>query len=83
MFQTIDETVTVAGKYERSHFTPTAFAWRGRKITISEITLTSDTRDAGIKKRLYSVVGTGSATLYRLEFNRENEIWTLREIWVE
>lgn len=73
MFQTIDETVTVAGKYQKGQFIPHAFVWHGRKIKVEAITLTSNTRDGGIKKRLYSIVS--GADLYRLEFNRDNEQW--------
>jgi len=81
MYQTINETISIAGVYSRSKFSPKKFKWNNKEFPIKEITLTSDTRDGTIKKRFYSVLSNGN--LYRIEFNRESESWTLNEIWVE
>ena len=50
-------------------------------MVVNQLTLVSDTRDGGVKKRLYSVQ-CGREVL-RLEYNRETEKWLLAEIWVE
>lgn len=81
MFQTIDETIAVAGVYQRSRFVPKKFLWKDREYRIENVTLISEVRDGQIKKRLYSVLC--GKQLYRLLFNRETENWTLTEIWVE
>jgi hypothetical protein len=81
MYQKIDQQIWVAGCYQHSHFKPLKFRWGKREIKINTINLTSDFRDGMIKKRYYSV--TAGRDLFRLEFNRESEIWLLKEIWVE
>jgi len=81
MFTSINESIEIAGVFSGGKFVPKKFRWRERVITISQITLVNDTKDAGIKKRLYSVLD--QKTLYRLEFNRDTEHWTLLEIWSE
>lgn len=81
MFTSINESIEVVGIFAHARFTPKKFRWQQRVIPISQITLTSDIKDAGIKKRLYSVLN--EKTLYRLEFNRDTEHWTLLEIWSE
>lgn len=80
MYQTIDEPIDVAGVYAKSTFTPRKFRWKNKEYLIQEITLKSDTKDGGVRKRLYSVLV--GRELYRLTFNRENESWRLEEIWI-
>lgn len=81
MFQTITEEIAVVGTYERGHFTPKKFKWRSKTHLITEITLATDAKDGGVRKRRYSVMSGGN--LYRLEFNRDNEHWLLTEVWCE
>jgi hypothetical protein len=81
MYQTISEPIEVAGIYTKSTFIPKKFRWKNRVYPIQEITLQSDTRDGGVKKRLYSVVV--GKELYRLTFNRDAESWLLEEVWIE
>lgn len=81
MYQTIDEAVNVAGAYKNSRFQPVKFQWRSQIYPIQEITLISDVKDGGVRKRYYSVVAGG--TVYRLCFNRETEQWLLEEVWYE
>lgn len=80
-YERINEPIDVVGSYTHGHFTPKKFRWGQRVLHIDQITLQSDIKDGGVKKRLVSVaVG---AELYRLEFNRDSEQWWLREVWVE
>ena len=81
MYQTINESVLVAGVYAHHTFTPKKFKWRTRDLAIDRITLVSDIKDGGVKKRLYSV--TVGKDVYRLEFNRDSEHWILNELWIE
>lgn len=81
MYQTISESIDVVGVYTKNTFTPKKFRWKSKEYWINQITLKSDTKDGGIKKRLYSVLV--GQDLYRLSFNRENESWTLEEIWID
>lgn len=81
MYQTIHEPIDVAGIYTKSTFTPKKFLWKNHEYVIGTITLKSDTKDGGVRKRLYSV--TIGKDVYRLEFNRESESWMLEEVWVE
>lgn len=80
-YQPIHDSIVVAGVYRQGKFTPKKFQWRNRTLQIDEITLVSDVKDGGVRKRLYSVVvGTD---VFRLEFDRDNESWLLAEVWVE
>lgn len=81
MYQTIAEPIAVAGVYQHFRFIPKKFKWGSREYLIDQITLISDIKDGGVKKRLYSVLS--GLNLYRLEFNRETEQWLLQEIWCE
>lgn len=81
MYQKITESIEVAGVYQKSHFFPRKFRWKNQEYVISEITLKSDIKDGGVKKRLYSVLV--NRELYRLTFNRDDESWTLEEIWID
>ncbi|MEO8581036.1 MAG: DUF6504 family protein [Patescibacteria group bacterium] len=81
MYQTIDEPIEVAGVYTKSTFIPKKFRWKNREYLIQQVTLKSDTKDGGVRKRLYSVLV--GKELYRLTFNRESESWTLEEIWLD
>lgn len=81
MYQPINEKISVVGIYDQSQFTPKKFKWRGRVYPISEITLTADTKDGGVRNRLYSVVA--EANVYRIKFNRDSEAWLLEEVWYE
>ncbi len=81
MYHTVDETIDVVGSYTHGKFVPRKFRWGKRVLVVDQVTLQSDTKDGGVRKRLVSVaVGR---EVYRLEFNRETEQWYLREVWVE
>ncbi len=81
MYLTIEEDISVVGVYANFQFIPKKFKWKDNVFPIKEITLSNNTRDGVIKKRLYSVISRGN--LYRLEFNRESEQWKIMEVWVE
>ena len=81
MYQKIGEKIWIAGSYKGEKFIPYKFKWGDREIKINQITLVSDVKDGGIKKRFYSV--TSDREVYRILFNRESEQWTLEEIWIE
>jgi len=81
MYQTINEPIEIAGVYSKSTFTPKKFRWRHKEFLIKTITWRSDVKDGGIRKRLYSLMSANE--LYRVEFNRENETWSLLEMWIE
>lgn len=81
MYQKINQKIWVAGVYKNTSFQPVKFQWKNRLFPIEEITLQSDAKDGQVHKRLYSVLS--GKEVYRLEFNRNSEIWYLREIWVE
>ncbi|MEK7595105.1 MAG: hypothetical protein AAB443_00735 [Patescibacteria group bacterium] len=81
MYEEVNAKIKVAGVYENNLFWPRKFVWNGKLYEIEQITLTSELRDAGVKKRLYSVLSKG--TVYRLLFNRDNETWFLRALWLD
>jgi hypothetical protein len=81
MYQTIDESIVVAGVYRGGKFEPKKFQWGRQTIEISAITLVSDVKDGGVKKRYFSVISGNN--VYRLIFNRESEQWYLGELWIE
>jgi hypothetical protein len=80
MYQTITEEIAVAGTYKHQHFLPRKFEWHNRPYPIEEICSTHDFRDGSVRKRRYSVMAKG--TLYLIEFNRDQEKWSLEQIWI-
>lgn len=81
MYQTIGEAIEVIGVYAHQTFTPRKFLWHGREYQIERITAVVSIRDGATRKRRYGVMS--GSTSYRLLFNRDSEVWTLEEIWVE
>ncbi len=80
-YESINEQIDMVGSYTQGKFKPKKFRWHRRVLNIDRITLQSDIKDGGVKKRLFSVVV--DKEVYRLEFNRDSEQWWLKEIWVE
>lgn len=81
MYQTIHELVEVIGLFRRGKFRPKKFKWQGKVYGVDEVTLMVDTKDGGVRQRIYAVVSEGN--VYRLLYNRESEAWWLEEIWME
>lgn len=81
MYEEVKEKISVAGIYDKAVFTPKKFKWKLRDYPIEQITLVSELRDGGVKKRMYSVMSAGN--LYRLCFNRDSEAWILEAVWNE
>ena len=81
MYHTVDEAIDVVRSYGHGKFVPKKFRWGKRILMIDQVTMQSDIKDGGVRKRLVSV--TVGNEVYRLEFNRESEQWYLREMWVE
>lgn len=81
MYQTIDERIDVVGVYQQGGFKPVKFRWRSQLYHVDQITLRSEFKDGGVKKRQFSVVSGGN--VYRLVFDRDNETWQIAEVWCE
>ncbi len=81
MYQTIHESVDVAGVFSHGKFVPKKFRWRSRECIVEAITYTGDFKDGGVRSRQYSVLVKG--TLCRLLYNRETEDWFIEEVWYE
>lgn len=89
MYQTIGESIEVIGVYGSGRrggslpltFRPLRFRWGKRVYRVEQITLVAEVKDGGVPGRSYSVVVGG--TVYRLYFNRTQENWILKELWVE
>ena len=81
MFTKINEPVAVVGTYNQSTFVPKKFLWRDRVLKIDKLTFVTDSRDGGVRNRVYSVVSGGN--VYRLHFNRESEEWMISEVFFE
>lgn len=81
MYQTIGEPIRVVGVYERQTFVPKKFRWHDRTYVIDRVTFVTDIRDGLTRKRTYSV--TCGPNAYRLLFDRTQETWVLKELWVE
>lgn len=81
MYEPINKKISVEGIYENAKFTPKKVILGSREMPIERITLTCEVRDGGVKQRLYSVIAQGNT--YRILFNRETEIWVLKEVWID
>lgn len=81
MYQTIHEKIAVIGVYNQGTFVPRKFQWQRRVYPVAQVTLTSDYKDGGVAKRMYSVAS--GANVYRLLFDRQDEQWFVEEVWCE
>lgn len=81
MYQTIGEPIEVVGVYARQTFSPRKFLWNRREYPVDRTTAVISIRDGQTRKRRYSIMS--GSTSYRLLFNRDSEVWTLEELWVE
>ena len=81
MFTVLNESVSVVAVYAANTLKPRKILWRGVTYPVEKITLVSDLTEGVIKRRIYSIVLR--STLYRLEFNRTTEHWTLLEVYCE
>ena len=81
MYQTIHESISVAGVFGQGKFHPKKFRWGKRDLSVEQVTHTFSSKDGGVLAKHYSVVAGG--TVYRLVFTPENFEWFLEEIWNE
>jgi hypothetical protein len=81
VYQLINEPIAVVGIFDLGRFTPRRFKWRQRVHEVNEITFVSDTKDGGVPYRWYSIVS--GQEVYRLRHQRQSDVWTLWELWVE
>jgi len=81
MYQTIHESIKVAGIFNCSVFKPTWFEWRRQLLKIQQITLISDYKQGSVKSKIYSVMADGN--LYRLLFDLNSCNWTLENVWID
>ncbi len=80
MYQTIHETIRVAGIYQQAQFKPVWFDWQNRRYDVEQVTLISDFRQGKIERKIYSVKAAGD--VYRLVHNLKNQSWFLEQIWI-
>jgi hypothetical protein len=81
MYQIIGEKVNVAGIYTQGKFQPKKFQWRNQEFVIHVQHTVHDFKDGTVRKRRFSV--TARNNVFLLEFNRDTELWTLEQIWIE
>lgn len=81
MLNSVNEKISVIGTYKNSRFTPKKFQWREKIIPVETITFITDDKNGQMKIRIYSILHKN--TLYRIEFNRESEVWTLLETYID
>ena len=81
MYQTIGEAIQVLGIFKQASFIPKKFHWHHRIYPIEKVTSTHEVLNGGVKKRQYAILSEGN--LYLLEYNRQEETWTLEQVWYE
>ncbi len=81
MYQTIHETVRVAGIFKQSQFRPVWFDWQGRRFDVDNITLVSDYNQGQVKHTIYSIEAQGN--LYRLLHDLQSQDWYLEQVWMD
>ncbi len=81
MFTQINEPVEVQGTFSTRGFVPRRFRWRNQIRVVEEVTLAIDEKNGVTKHRFYSV--RSGTSVYRLDFNRESDLWRLLEVYCE
>ncbi len=81
MYQTLHETIRVAGVFAYGKFKPVWFDWHNEQFKISQITLISKIKDGGRQQRLYSIVVGND--VFRLLFDLQTHDWFVEAVWVD
>ena len=81
MYQRIGEKISVVGIYTSSTFQVKKFQWQQREFRVEKVNEVHDFRDGMMRKRRFSLLTDGN--VYLIEFNRDTEVWTLEQIWME
>ncbi len=81
MYQTIHETIRVAGIYQQAQFKPVWFDWKNRRYDVEKITLVSDFQQGKVERQIYSVKAGGN--IYRLVHDLKNRNWFLEQVWID
>ncbi len=81
MYQTIHERIKVIGIYQQAGFKPVKFCWQNQIYHIDQVNLISNIKQGQVKQRIYSVQVKDQ--IFRLLFDRAEETWTLKELWLE
>ena len=80
MISHYDEPISVITIYdaERKAITPVVIKWRGKRYKITQVAFVHPVRDGRILHHVFSV--TDGNLDFRLDFNTENQQWTLAEV---
>ncbi len=81
MYQTIHETVRVAGVFHCASFKPVWFEWNQRMLKIQKVTFVSNYKQGLVKSKIYSVVADDNT--YHLTFDLNTLDWTLENVWID
>lgn len=81
MYQTIHETIRVAGIYQQAQFKPVWFDWQNRRYDVKQVTLISNFKQGEVERRIYSVEAEGN--VYRLVHDLKNRDWFLEQVWID
>lgn len=81
MYQTIHETIRVAGIFDKLQFKPVWFVWKNKRFVIKKITLVSKLKEGSIEKIIYSV--QVKSDVYRLDYFPQEKEWFLESIWID
>ena len=75
----VEEVVAVKASFNGTLIKPEFIAWRGRVIPIDQVNLVHHRFEGRVKQFIFSVSNNSAA--YKLEFNTENLMWKLLEIY--
>lgn len=81
VFTKIDEKIEVAGVFKAGQFWPKKFQWRKKVWPVIATTLITRVKAAGDDRKIYSIETKGQ--ICRLEFDRLNESWRIKEVYCE
>lgn len=81
MYTQINSPISMIGVYQHGRFIPRKFLWQSKEYLVNQITFIHDLKNGGRKQRIYSIEAAG--TIYRILFDRDDEQWTLQELWVD
>ena len=83
MYDHINETVEVLVDFRWPRVRPTLIRWNNRNYPIESVNFVHTAKEGDIRMYYFTVSDTGSANVFKLEFNTGSLEWKLLEIYTD
>jgi hypothetical protein len=81
MYEQVNDRVQVASVFKDGGITPLKFMWNGREFPVKTINLAYSGFEG--RSKIYYFAVSDQNNYFKLQFNSDNLVWTLLELYVE